>query len=364
MKINELITYLEEFAPLALQESYDNCGLQVGDRNAEIHSARVCIDLTDGVLQEAIDAGDELIIMHHPVIFGGLKRLTGEDHVQRLVSKAIKHDIALYAIHTNLDNVIEGVNGKLAEKLGVQVEKVLRPMADILRKLVVFVPKESADALRKALFDAGAGAIGNYDECSFNTSGTGTFRPGEGTDPSIGKQGEQERVKEERVEVIIPKWRMGKVLKAMVQAHPYEEVAHDIYPLANTMNSVGAGAIGALQQPMAEQEFLQHIKDQLGLKLVRHSEKLGHPITRVAICGGSGSFLIGDALRAGADAFITGDLKYHQFQEPDGQMLLVDAGHYGTEQYTMELLQEKLGEKFAKFAIRFTEQDTNPIHYS
>lgn len=364
MKIKELVSYLNDFAPLSLQESYDNSGLQVGDPSREVERALICIDCTEEVLKEAVDNKCDLIISHHPLIFGGLDRLTGDTEVQRIVSEAIRQVIAIYSIHTNLDNVIDGVNGKLAEVLEIKPERVLRPMADQLMKLAVHVPSEALESVRSALFSAGAGVIGNYSECSFTFNGQGTFKPLNGADPTIGSIGVRHEAYEEKLEVILFKWRVSKALQAMLSAHPYEEVAYDILPLQNHHNGLGSGLIGSLEAPMSENDFLLHIKDRLGAQVLRHSQLLGKPIMKVAICGGSGSFLIKDAKASGVDAFITADVKYHQFQEPDGQLLLVDAGHYETERSTMQLLREILEEKFPKFALRLTDTVSNPIHYA
>lgn len=364
MRIKEVINALEAWAPRSLQEDYDNCGLQVGDPGTEVSAAMVCLDCTEQVVEEAARMGCGLIISHHPVIFRGLKSLAGGGPVERTVLSAIRHGIALYAIHTNLDNVIDGVNGEIAARLGLTGVQVLDPKPAQLRKLVVYVPMDHADAVRNTLFSAGAGHIGNYDECSFTVGGMGTFRPGPGSSPFLGEQGTRESVAEFRLEFIYSTPQERTILAAMRAAHPYEEVAYDLLPLANTDPRVGSGLVGELPGPMEEQAFLQHLKEVFSLAVVRHTRLLGRPVKRVALCGGSGAFLIGKARSAGADAYLTGDVKYHEFFEADGRLLLADIGHYGSEQFTMHLIQRRLREVLPTFAVRLTETVTDPIYHS
>lgn len=364
MKIKELVSHLEAIAPLALQESYDNSGLQIGNADSDISSALICVDCTEEVVQEAIDNKCGLIISHHPLIFGGLKSLTGANHVERIAIKALKNGIALYAIHTNLDNVINGVNGRFAKVLGLKPERVLRPAKGTLLKLGVHVPTNELHQVRKALFDAGAGVIGNYSNCSFTVSGKGSFLPLEGATPSDGVVGELKELEETRLELVLFKWKKRQVLAALQEAHSYEEVAFDLLELENDHPGIGSGLIGTLPEAISENDFLNLVKERLGTPMLRHSGKTGKMVRRVAICGGSGSFLLQDAVAAKADAFLTADLKYHQFQEPDGRLLMVDAGHYETEKATMALLQDILGEKFPKFALHLTKSVSNPIHYA
>lgn len=363
MRINDVMAALEEWAPRSLQEDYDNSGLQVGDPQAEVSSALVCLDCTEAVVAEAAAKGCGLIISHHPVIFKGLKSLTGRGYVERTVLAALKHGIALYAIHTNLDNVHDGVNGEIAARLGLKPLHVLDPKPGQLRKLVVFVPKDHTEAVRSALFAAGAGQIGAYDECSFNGEGQGTFRAGAGTDPFVGRPGERHTEPEIRVETIVPLHRERAVIAALKAAHPYEEVAYDLYSLANDHPQLGAGLVGEWDNPLTEKEFLARLKEVFGLQVVRHTALLNKPVKRVALCGGSGAFLLGRAMASGADAYITGDVKYHQFFDADGKLLLADIGHYGSEQFTMHLIQRRLGELFPTFAVRLTENVTDPIYH-
>ncbi|MEZ4807082.1 MAG: Nif3-like dinuclear metal center hexameric protein [Flavobacteriales bacterium] len=362
MRIKDVTAALEAWAPRTLQEDYDNCGLQVGDPEREVAAAMVCLDCTEEVVLEAAQQGCDLIISHHPVIFKGLKSLSGGGYVERTILAAIRHGIALYAIHTNLDNVLDGVNAEIATRLGLTVDRVLVPREGQLRKLVVFVPKAHADRLRDALFTAGAGRIGNYDECSFNTVGSGTFRGGPGSTPFVGRQGERHTEEEVRVEVVLPATRQGVILAAMHAAHPYEEVAHDIHVLANGHSGIGSGIIGHWDVPMEEADLLGKLKGVFGLKTVRHSKLTGRPVQRIAVCGGSGAFLLGKAVAAGVDAYITGDVKYHDYFDVDGRLLLADIGHYGSEQFTMHLIQRRLGELFPTFAVRLTKTVTDPIY--
>ncbi|SEG38767.1 Nif3-like dinuclear metal center hexameric protein [Sphingobacterium lactis] len=363
MKIKEVIQYLEEVAPLTYQESYDNSGLIVGDAQEEVQKILVSLDCTEAVVDDAIAKGCNLIVSHHPIVFSGLKKFTGKNYVERVVIKAIKHNIALYAIHTNLDNVLGGVSSKMAERLDLVDQAILRPKAGLLKKLVVYVPRANVEDVRAALFEAGAGAIGDYDECSYNTAGYGTFRPLEGADPAIGKVGEQERVEETKIEVIYPAQLERKILVSMLASHPYEEVAYHIVAIENPHTYVGSGVIGNLIEPMEEREFLRYLKNRMNLQVIRHTETLGKPISRVAVCGGAGGFLLGDAKRSGADIFITADYKYHEFFDAEGQLIIADIGHFESEQFTQELLLDIIQKKFAHAAVLLTEVETNPIHY-
>lgn len=363
MKLRELTGYLETLAPLALQESYDNSGLLVGDPEMEVKEALIALDCTEAVLDEAIRLGCNLVITHHPIVFKGLRKLTGANYVERTVIKAIQHNIALYAIHTNLDNVTGGVNSKIADRLGLEERQILSPKRQLLRKLAVFVPEKNAEELRQALFGAGAGQVGLYDQCSFNLHGTGTFRAGPGTQPYVGEIGKQHQEEEIRVEVIYPAYLEGGILGAMRSAHPYEEVAYDIYSLENAHQQVGSGMVGSLPEPMNPIGFLQFLKESMGAQVIRHTALPSHKVRKIAVCGGSGSFLLQDAIRAGADVFVTADYKYHEFFDADGKIVIADVGHFESEQFTQELLLEIIQKKFPTFAVRLTEIQTNPINY-
>ncbi len=363
IRLGELTAYLEELAPLAYQENYDNSGLLTGSPDMEIKQALVSLDCTEAVLDEAISQGCNLVISHHPIVFKGLKRFTGNTYVERVVTMAIKHDIAIYAIHTNLDNVTGGVNTCIAQRLGLQQTTILAPKAGLLHKLVVFTPKSHAASVRDAVFAAGAGHIGNYSECSFNITGTGTFRAGDEADPFVGTRGEQHQEEEIRMETVFPADRTKRVLKAMLEAHPYEEVAFDLYPLQNSHSGAGSGMVGNLPEPMKETDFLALLKERLGATVIRHTALRGRPVRRVAVCGGAGGFLLQDAIRAGADFFVTADYKYHEFFDADGKIVIADVGHFESEQFTQDLLLEIIQKKFPNFAIRLTGVKTNPIKY-
>jgi dinuclear metal center YbgI/SA1388 family protein len=363
MKIKQLTQHLETIAPLSLQESYDNAGLIIGSPEKEVKKALITLDVTPAVMQEAITSKCDLIIAHHPLIFKGLKRLNGGNMVEDMVIEAVKKDIAIYAIHTNLDNVSEGVNAMLAKKLGLSAISILSPLSNQLNKLVVFCPESHAEVVRNALFNAGAGHIGSYSHCSFNAAGEGSFKASEGTNPFVGKIGETHFENEVRVETIVPKTSLSAVLKAMQEVHPYEEVAYDLYPLENEWGKTGAGMIGELTEETDIGEFLNHVKNVLHADRIRHSPLIDKKVKKVAICGGSGSFLMQEAFRKGAQVFVTADIKYHDFFLYEKKMTLVDAGHYETEQFTKTLLFDILTKKFPTFALQISKINTNPISF-
>lgn len=363
VKIKDVTTYLETIAPLSYQESYDNAGLITGDAGAAVTGVLVTLDCTEPVVQEAIDKKCNLIVAHHPIVFKGLKRLTGSNYVERTIMLAIKNDIAIYAIHTNLDSVFTGVNRKLGERIGLKNLRILAPRTDTLSKLVTFVPQADTEKVLQALYDAGAGQIGNYKNCSFRTAGTGSFLPTADANPHIGTANRQEFVLEDRIEVLVPTPLKSQILKALRNAHPYEEVAYYLSGLVNDNQEVGSGMVGELENPLPPDEFLLSLKQKLNLKVVRHTAMGKKPVSKVAICGGSGSFLLNQAIRAGAQVFVTADFKYHEFFDADNQIIVADIGHYESEVSTKELLQDVLMKKFPTFAINFSETDTNPISY-
>ena len=363
MKIEDITNLLEKIAPLYLQESYDNVGLLTGNKNWNCSGAIICLDATEEVIKEAVTKKCNLVIAHHPIIFKGLKKITGKNYVERSIIAAIKNDIAIYAIHTNLDNVSEGVNKKIAEKIGLKNTRVLQPKESLLKKLVTFVPVNAADKLRNAFFEAGAGAIGKYSECSFNTEGTGTFKPLEGSNPAIGEQGKRHEEAEMKVEVIFPAYLEQKLLETMVENHPYEEVAYDIISLGNYLSDTGSGMIGDLDEEILEGLFLSQIKKSFQLSVIKHTALSRKPIKKIAICGGAGIFLLQAAILAGADAFLSSDIKYHEYFDADNHLLLLDIGHYESEQFTIDLLFDILKEKFPNFAVLKTGIITNPVHY-
>ena len=361
-KLKDILRALEELAPLALQEDYDNSGLQAGDPEQVVHQALVCLDVTEEIMQEAIGIGADVVIAHHPLIFRGLKRMGESTATERILKLAIRKNMGIVAWHTNLDNVAHGVNGEIAAMLGIEPMGVLEPKREVLRKLATFAPRgEIADKVRAALWKAGAGHIGNYDQCSFNIEGEGTFRPLPGADPYDGTIGKQERAKEEKIEVIYPFWIERKLVEALRQAHPYEEPAFDISTLNNQHKHVGAGMIGKLAEPMGEMDFLARAKAVMGAQVLRHSQLMGRPIEKIAFCGGAGSFLIGRAIAEKADLYLTADLKYHQFFEAEGKIVLADIGHYESEQFTIDLIARSVAEKLPTFAVRKTGLVSNPV---
>ncbi|HVZ55522.1 MAG TPA: Nif3-like dinuclear metal center hexameric protein [Chitinophagaceae bacterium] len=363
MKMQDIIGVLETLAPPGLQEAYDNAGLLVGDPGQPCTGVLVSLDTTEAVIREAVDRGCNLVVSHHPLIFRGLKRISASDATGRTLLAAIRQGVAVYAIHTNLDNVLEGVNGRIARQLGLQSVGVLEPKHEVLRKLVTYVPPAHAESVREALFRAGAGQVGAYSECSFGVTGVGTFKAGPGTQPFVGQEGLRHSEPEERIEVIFPAPIQGRVIRSLREAHPYEEVAYDLVPLANTYSGIGSGVVGDLPVGREEADFLGWLKERFGVPLVRHSPLLGQAIRRVAVCGGAGSFLISSAIAAGAQAFVTADLKYHDFFLADGRLVLADVGHFESEQYTIDLLAEVLEQKFPTFAVLKTGVLTNPVQY-
>ena len=363
MKIKDVVIVLEAMAPPSLQEGYDNSGLITGDDSATCTGILISLDATPAVVDEAIKKGCNLVVSHHPIIFSGLKKITGKNYVQKAVIKSIKNGIALYAIHTNLDNIIDGVNGRIANLIGLANISVLAPKGDQLKKLYTFVPVAVADKVRRAIHDAGGGHIGNYEECSFNAAGFGTFKGGPETNPHVGKPGELHREDELKIEVIFPAWLEGKIIKSLLSSHPYEEVAYDIIKLENRFTTLGSGLIGDLVKPVDVTTFFQTLKEKFRLHVIKHTQLLDQPVKRVALCGGAGSFLIANALAAGADLFITSDIKYHEFFDANDKMVIADIGHYESEQFTINLLQEFLEQKFPTFAVLKTEVNTNPVRY-
>ena len=363
MKIKEIISCLEEFAPPVYQESYDNAGLIVGDPGMDVNAVILCLDSTEEVVEEAVRKGAGLIIAHHPIIFSGLKKISHSDYIGRTIIRAIQNNIAIYAIHTNLDHVKGGVNGKIASLLGLRNLEILSPKKNLLRKLVTYVPAAEAEKVRQAIFAAGAGQIGRYDLCSFSMEGTGTFRAGSGASPTVGKEGEYHKEAESRIEVIYNGMKEKALVQALKKAHPYEEVAYDCFALENEHTGVGAGMTGELEKEMEEKDFLQLVKKMFSVPCIRHTAFLKRKVKKVAVCGGSGSFLLKDAIASGSDVFITSDYKYHQFFDATGKILLADIGHYESEQFTKDLLFEVIREKFPTFAVHLSETNTNPVNY-
>ena len=361
--IKDVLNCIENFAPPALQESYDNTGLQCGDVNQTATGALLCLDITAAVLDEAMEKKCNLIIAHHPLVFSPLKKITGSNYVQQLLIKAIKNDIVLYACHTNADNVAAGVNNKMAQKIGLVNTQVLQPKKGLLKKLVTFCPDKNAEAVREALFNAGCGEIGNYANCSFNVGGTGTFKGNENSNPFVGEKNKLHIESEIRIETIFESYKESQIIAALLKAHPYEEVAYDIYTLDNVHPQIGSGLVGELKNDMDEKAFLLQIKEIFLAKSIRFTCFLGKKVKKVAICGGSGSFLLKDAISAKADVFITGDFKYHQFFDAENKIVIADIGHYETEQFTPEIFYEVISKKMPTFAAYLSHLNTNPINY-
>ncbi len=363
MKIVQVISALEEFAPLSLQEGFDNAGLQTGNIQQTITGILLCLDVTEEVVDEAIELECNLIISHHPLLFRPLKSLTGKNYIERCVIKACKYDLVIYSAHTNLDNTWGGVNFRIAEKIGLQNIRILSPKKDSLLKLVTFVPHQQAETVRQALFNAGAGNIGNYDCCSYNSTGEGTFRPGTGTHPFCGEYGQLHTEPEIRIETVLPAFRKNTILKALLASHPYEEPAYDFYPLVNAWNQAGSGVVGELPSAEDEESFLMRLKTIFQLKNLQHSPFRNKEIREVAICGGSGAFLIPEAIAYGADTFITGEAKYNDYYDVEGRILLAVIGHYESEICTKELFFDIITKKIPNFAVHFSTVNSNPVNY-
>ncbi|MBN8567570.1 MAG: Nif3-like dinuclear metal center hexameric protein [Flavobacteriales bacterium] len=363
MQLHTITPILEALAPLAYAEDFDNVGLLVGNPQQEISGILVCHDALEAVVDEAIQKKCNLIVCFHPILFSGLKKITGKTYVERVVMKAIKHDIAIYAVHTALDNHPEGVNKIICNQLGLKKTKILVPKEKFIRKLVTFTIPENHQQVRNALFEAGAGSIGNYEDCSFNSKGIGTYMGNEHSNPEIGERFEFVESEEIKIEVTYEKHLEAKILKALFTHHVYEEVAYEIYELQNQHQNIGLGRIGELENEMPERDFLQYVKEKMKCENIRHSVFMNKPIKKVAVLGGAGSFAIQQAKKMGADAFLTADLKYHQFYEAENQLLLADIGHYESERYTKNYIVDFLIKKIPNFAIILSEQNTNPVKY-
>ncbi|GAC1704312.1 MAG: Nif3-like dinuclear metal center hexameric protein [Flavisolibacter sp.] len=363
MKIGEILQAIEENAPLQLQEPYDNAGLITGQSLWTCTGVICTLDVTMEVMKEAIDKGCNLIVAHHPVIFKGLKKITGDNYVQKIIIEALKNDIALYAAHTNLDNTLEGVNGMMASKLKLLNCVVLIPKTGVLKKLITFAPLEKAEEVVKGLFRAGAGQMGHYNSVNFTSQGIGTFQAGPGAHPYVGEIGKLHQEKETKIEVVYPFFLEQKILEALVFSHPYEKPAFDILSMSNVEVGMGAGLIGELATPMSEMELLLLIKKEFCVPSLKYTTLCHKPVKKIALCGGTGSFLIPAALKAEADLFFTADIKYHEFFDAEGKMVLADIGHYESEHFTTDLIYNHLAQKFPTFAVLKTGINTNPVHY-
>ncbi|WP_027124409.1 Nif3-like dinuclear metal center hexameric protein [Gelidibacter mesophilus] len=363
MIIQDVINHLEELAPLAYAESFDNVGLLVGDKNKPLTGVLVTLDTLESVVDEAIDNNCNLIVSFHPIIFKGLKKLNGSNYVERVVLKAIKHDIAIYAIHTALDNCLQGVNDIICKTLNIENKKILLPQQGTIKKLTTYVPQKDADVLRTALFKSGAGNIGNYENCSFNTDGTGTFKGNDDSNPKIGERGEYRQENETQISVTFQKHLERNILKALFESHPYEEVAFEVTTLDNYNQQIGMGMVGELPNEMTTEEFLDFVKQKMNVSFIKHSKLIKTKVKRIAVLGGSGSFAIAAARSANADVFITADLKYHDFFSAEDQIILADIGHYESEQFTKTFLANYLSKKITNFAVVLSTINTNPVKY-
>jgi len=361
MKIKEIIQFLEQKFPLHWQEEYDNCGVQCGDKERTITGVVVCFDFSESILDEAIAKGANMVISHHPIIYrNGVKKIEPTNRIGKILCKALENKILLYSMHTNIDSGKNGGNDLFAEKLKLQKLSVLSPKENQFNKLVFYVPSENSVLVKEALFRIGCGNIGNYSHCSYTCEGIGSFKPLTGASPHIGKHNRMERVEEERVEMIFPKNRKRQVIETLYNQHPYEEPAFDIFPLENISRDTGLGRIGVLQEPMSTKDFISFVKEKLKLENVRFSGDLDLEIKKVAVCGGGGASFVTDALSAGAHAYITGDLKYHDFFIPENKMLLIDIGHFEGEHFIREIIIKLLQENFSTFATHFAETE-NPV---
>ncbi len=363
MKLFEILPILEELAPLAYAEDFDNVGLLVGNQNETIKGILVCHDALESVIDEAVSKKCNLVVCFHPILFSGLKKIIGKNYVERAIVKAIKNDIAIYAVHTALDNHQKGVNKIFCDALGLTNTKILIPKENFIKKLITYTVPENATSLRNALFEAGAGKIGNYEDCSFNSQGIGTYMGNENSNPEIGEKFEFVENNEIKIEVTFEKHLESKILKALFKNHVYEEVAYEIYNLTNKHQNIGLGMIGELNAPMNETDFLSFVKEKMQCGGIRHSNFTKKEIKKVAVLGGSGSFAIKAALQAGADAFLTSDLKYHQFYEAENLLLLADIGHFESERFTKNYIVDYLKEKITNFAVVLSEENTNPVQY-
>jgi len=363
MKFTQIINTLERFAPISLQEEYDNSGLIIGNKNDDCTGVLLSLDVTEPIVLEAKQRNCNLIVAHHPIVFKGVKRLNGRNYVEKTIESAIKNGIAIYACHTNIDNVLKGVNGKIANKIGLISQSVLLPKENSLVKISIYAPPANVKQIEKVVFEIGGGTLGNYSECSFISEGMGGFKPGNHSDPFIGNIGIRHESPESKLEIISPFWLQNQIISAVKTVHPYEEVAYEINALKNEYNEIGAGLIGDLSESMSEIEFLNHLKSKFNLKVIKHTRLLNKKIKKVAVCGGSGSFLINQAKSLGADIFITSDMKYHEFFDADDQLILADIGHYESEQFTIDLFDDILKEKFPNFAILKTNINTNPVEF-
>jgi dinuclear metal center YbgI/SA1388 family protein len=361
MKIKEIISALEQFAPSQLQEDYDNSGLNIGNSENTITGILITIDVTPEIIEEAKLNNCNLIISHHPLIFNRIKKITGSNYVEKSIILAIKNDIAVYCGHTNFDSVAEGVSFKICQKLGLKHARILSPKRNFLKKVIVFVPEKHADQLRQAMFDAGAGSIGNYDLCSFNSIGTGSFKGNEDTNPFVGQKGSLHHEKEMKIEMVFPQHLESKIIYSIIKTHPYEEPAYDIFQMENSWKIAGLGMVGELEKEISESDFFDLVKKEFGISTIKHSNFLNKKHKKIAVCGGSGASLIMEAINSGAGIYLTGDIKYHDYFLAENKIILADIGHFESEQFTKEIFYDIIMKKNPNFVVRFSKTNTNPI---
>jgi dinuclear metal center YbgI/SA1388 family protein len=344
VRVAQIAEAVERIAPLALAEEWDNCGLQVGDPQAEANRVLVALTPLPEVFEEAEEKGADFLLFHHPLIFDPLKTIVTSSYPGGLLARAIRNGLAVYASHTSYDAAPAGVSVALARALGLGGPlRVLSPRG-ALRKLVVFVPEENVDAVAKALAEVGAGEIGDYTECTFRTRGTGTFRGGDETNPYLGEKGRLEEVEEVRIETVVPAHAVDRAVEAATAAHPYEEMALDVYPVEGSPEGCGYGRLGTLPEQLAAEELRQHVSESLGFpsRLVADSERR---IETVAALGGSGGSFIPEAAASGAHAYVTGDVDYHYALLAESlRLTVIDAGHAATELPSLEPLALRLAE--------------------
>ncbi|MAQ69900.1 MAG: Nif3-like dinuclear metal center hexameric protein [Flavobacteriales bacterium] len=364
MKLFEISNYLDTRVPLAFQEEYDNCGLLIGDKDQKINSVLISLDCTEEVLDEAIQNKHNLIVVHHPIIFQGVKKIIGANYVERIIKKAIKHDVAIYAMHTNLDNIYDGVSFQIAKRIGLKYPQILKPKTNLLTKLSVYCPQSHIDKVKNALFNSGAGKVGEfYDRCAFVSNGIGSFRPLDGASPFLGKSGKESLIEEDELEVVFYSYLKPKIISVLKQVHPYEEVAYTCVEIDN-FSFCGSGVIGDLTEAVSLVQFLSYVKKKMNTTVIRYTQTNNKAkIQRVAVCGGAGSFLLQDAIQNEADVFISSDFKYHDFFDANNKISILDIGHYESEYFTQQLIFDIVKEKFSKLAVHLTKVCTNPILY-
>ncbi len=363
MYVKEVIDFLEKIAPLSIQEEYDNSGLLVGDSKTRLNGVLISLDCTEQIINEAIKNNCNLIIIHHPLIFNPIKKINGKTSNEKVIISAIKKDICIYSMHTNFDNILNGVNFIIAKKLNLKKLKILRHKKNTLSKLELYCPKEFTEKVRNSIFLVGGGKIGEYNSCSFNISGKGTFKPSRNANPFIGQKDEFKVEDEDKIELVFPSYLENKIIDTLKNNHPYEQVAFQVIQLSNPHPEIGSGLVGELDDEIRSDEFLRLLKDKMNTNSIKYTKLVRKKIKKIALCGGSGSFLINDAILSNADLFISSDIKYHDFFKADNKIIIADIGHYESEQFTKDLIFDLLNKNFNRFAILKSKINTNPVNY-